>query len=234
MTGVQTCALPIFTASWDYTARVWDARTGQPLGEPLQHTNSVLNAQFSPDGLRVVTASADGTARVWDVPSVTPPAPDWLAGLAEGAVGKRLNERGLLEAVPADALNAVKARVSAAATKDPLSAWARWFLDDPGTRTISPYSSVTVPEYVRRRVAENTLESLLAVTRLNPTNGLAYARLAQAVLAEDPVKNPRRVGEADFFSRHALQWSPNDPEVNRLREEIVEAVGKLTSTRTPK
>jgi hypothetical protein len=56
----------VVTASDDYTARVWDAATGQPVGVPLQHKNSVNAAAFSPDGRRVVTASDDDTARVWD------------------------------------------------------------------------------------------------------------------------------------------------------------------------
>jgi WD40 repeat protein len=54
------------TASADNTARLWDALTGQPLGEPLKHEDSVCSAQFSPDGQRVVTASWDKSARVWD------------------------------------------------------------------------------------------------------------------------------------------------------------------------
>jgi hypothetical protein len=56
----------IVTASQDYTARVWDARTSLPVTPPLQHSNLVYSARFSPDGGRVVTACADGTARVWD------------------------------------------------------------------------------------------------------------------------------------------------------------------------
>ena len=57
----------IVTASHDKTARLWDAATGLPIGQPLKgHEGAVNSAAFSPDGMRVVTASDDGTARLWD------------------------------------------------------------------------------------------------------------------------------------------------------------------------
>ena len=50
----------IVTASADKTARVWDAETGKPIGEPLKgHDGIVCSAAFSPDGKRIVTASQD-------------------------------------------------------------------------------------------------------------------------------------------------------------------------------
>jgi hypothetical protein len=56
----------IVTASGN-VARVWDAATGAPLGEPLRgHEGPVMSASFSADGTRIVTASDDKTARVWD------------------------------------------------------------------------------------------------------------------------------------------------------------------------
>ena len=48
----------VVTASADGTARVWDTRSGQPLGEAIKHEREVWSAVFSPDGRRVVTASA--------------------------------------------------------------------------------------------------------------------------------------------------------------------------------
>ena len=56
----------IVTASYDHTARVWNAQTGEPLTEPLRHSEGVMSAQFSPDGKWIVTASLDNSARVWD------------------------------------------------------------------------------------------------------------------------------------------------------------------------
>jgi WD40 repeat protein len=53
------------TASWDMTARVWDAATGRALLTLKGHASGVHSVAWSPDGLRLATGSADGTAKVW-------------------------------------------------------------------------------------------------------------------------------------------------------------------------
>ena len=59
-------ARQIVTASYDTTARLWNAATGAGLNVLNGHTDAVYSASFSPDGKQIVTASIDGTARLWD------------------------------------------------------------------------------------------------------------------------------------------------------------------------
>jgi WD40 repeat protein/tetratricopeptide (TPR) repeat protein len=55
----------ILTASWDKTAKLWDANSGKLIAT-FTHQGPVNTAVFSPDGARIVTASADKTAKLWD------------------------------------------------------------------------------------------------------------------------------------------------------------------------
>jgi WD40 repeat protein/tetratricopeptide (TPR) repeat protein len=60
------------TGSGDGTARLWDAVTGRPIGQPMPHQSNVSSVAFSPDGRTALTGSGDGTARLWDAASGQP------------------------------------------------------------------------------------------------------------------------------------------------------------------
>ena len=59
----------IVTASFDHTARIWDAASGLLLAALDGHSAGLRGVAFSPDGSRIVTASYDHTSRVWDAAS---------------------------------------------------------------------------------------------------------------------------------------------------------------------
>jgi TPR repeat protein len=59
----------LVTASFDKTARIWDAKTGESLLVLAGHAGPVQSAGYSPDGARIVTSSLDKTARIWDANS---------------------------------------------------------------------------------------------------------------------------------------------------------------------
>lgn len=208
------------------SARVWDTRTGFLLTEPFKHNAFINSAEFSADGQWIITASSDGTARIWEVPDAIGLAPKWLSELAE-CVAQRRSTGLAEEPVPLIELSNLKDKMKKISSPDYYQRWADWFLADRTTRSISPSSRMSVPEFVRRRIEDNTLESLQESIRLSPANGWPFALLAQKVLEQDTKENPRRTGEADFYSRHAVELLPNDPEVRRIRAEVLERISKF-------
>jgi WD40 repeat protein/tRNA A-37 threonylcarbamoyl transferase component Bud32 len=237
--------LRVITVSIAGTLRAWDAQTGNALTEPPRPETEVpLALQLlrdppdllspgrarvlaSPDGLRVLTVSSNLT-RVWEMSFGPTPVPPWLPELAVSAVGKRLTGAAVPQRVPAAEFLKLKAQLRLASPANHYTRWAEWFCADRGTRTISPFSNITVPEYVQHRIQEDSLESLREAALLSPTNGLAFARLARAVVAQERHDNPHWLGEADFYSRHAARLSPNDTEVQEIRGEVEQAVKGAT------
>ena len=59
----------VLTGSYDKTARLWDASTGDLLRIFKAYCLSVTSVAFSPDGRSVLTGSVDKTARLWDATS---------------------------------------------------------------------------------------------------------------------------------------------------------------------
>jgi hypothetical protein len=119
-----------------------------------------MSARFSPDGKCIVTASFNKKARVWDVGPTPGKYPDWLIPLSEALAGEVLNTQTVLEETKLnrlETLNQIRQRLNQAKDDDDWVRWGRWLLGDRATRTISPFSRITVPDY-ENRTKENAAE----------------------------------------------------------------------------
>jgi hypothetical protein len=148
----------IVTLSVDGTFRLWDSATGYALAEPVQEVGGCGGIRFNHDGSRLVMGCA--ATRVWDLPPVDGSCPGWLLSLAEAISGERVNSQNLLERAESNhvsILNSVREQLQGSEPDDWVM-WGRWFLANPGTRTISPHSSMTLSEYVQYPIETNTPE----------------------------------------------------------------------------
>ena len=145
------------TASDDTTARVWDAASGRPLTEWLTHDARVATAKLSPDGQRLITASLGRSALIYEVPNAPLPVPDWLPQLAEALAGQRLTAEGTRQFLTLSNLWLLKGQSSNLAVTNFYGQWLHWFFEDRDTRTISPFSSLTLPAYHRQRIGDEAL-----------------------------------------------------------------------------
>ena len=98
--------------------------------------------------------------------------------------------------------------------------WGRWFFADISTRTISPFSKVTVPEWIERRFGEVNAQALAELEQFAISAGDAglLERVSQARPAVESAEEGKGLAEyrqANFaeaieWTRKALRQSGND------------------------
>jgi hypothetical protein len=157
---------------------VWDAESGEPVGQPLRHEGGVNAASFSADGRRIVTASHDGTARIWAASvELKGELPKWLIELAEVLGGQRFTEEGRLVASTKSIVE-LRKELLALKGEDFWTRFGRWFFTRGVDRTISPDSKITVREIIERCIEFGSKESLDEAERFAGGNDELLAKIA--------------------------------------------------------
>jgi hypothetical protein len=134
----------VLTASIDGTARVWEAATGKPIGEPLRHEKEVYSAAFSPDGRFVLTASRGGTARVWPWFKPLADSPKKLAASIEQITFRKIAQDGGPVWIPPETVLSGSQLIKSFG----------WFAEPTRTRKVWPGAMQTIPEFIVREIQD--------------------------------------------------------------------------------
>jgi WD40 repeat protein len=210
--------------TWGTTAIV-DSATGRLIADSRTDEFSWHAAHFSPDDCLLVEES--DPVRVWDV---APPGkgPAWLADLAEAVSGCVLTAAGTLEVLPdrGKRINAVRKQVATLPAEDRWAQVARWFLAEPGARTISPYSTVKVADYVKHR-EQGTFAKLKEVLAASPADPVAHANLGVKLLELSDSETYADV-QADNETLLATKLAPKNAAVWQARAKVLTGLKRPT------
>jgi hypothetical protein len=94
-----------------------------------------------------------------------------------------LSARNVLEPADQDRfqfISSLRKQLDQIQTPDDWTLWGRWLLADPAARTISPFATQPVSEYVENRLRENSIESLDEAEALSFGNTSVLRRIAEA------------------------------------------------------
>ncbi len=109
----------------EFSARVWDLGTGEPLTPMLQAHGRCFTASFNAAGTRFATGSIlDGKAAIWNFPIIDGPLPDAYIDFAEAIAGFRFNADGVLEQTPVSELETTR-RLVLSSSDGPGSQWMK-------------------------------------------------------------------------------------------------------------
>lgn len=220
----------VVTASADHTARIWDARVGLPVTRPLRHLDGVNAARFSPDGNRLVTIADDATARLWELPPRGALNAVFLAKLAEAITMERIEDDGSISLIPFSEIQSLRSNLLNTAESEPLRRFATWVMAERTTRTLTPVSTLTIPEYVGRLLAQEERGFVEEAVRVAPTNARALSRLA--LVSAQETENPRRMAEATLYFSRAVRFGLSFREAEHVGASLAELGIKTTNVVT--
>jgi WD40 repeat protein len=146
----------VATASRDQTARLWDAKSGEELRVAVRTKNQITTVAFSPNGSSLLVAG-DASVQIFDTPPHEAP-PGWVADLAEFAATQIRYNQDQQPDLPK--IRQLRIELLASQSKDPWAAFGRWYFSDSDVRPISPWSTVSLKQYVDSLIALGDRDSL--------------------------------------------------------------------------
>lgn len=119
------------------------------LGEVFTLPNIGRTLALNANGTRVAFSIGNGSTFVHDIaPLPATPVPEWFLKLAETYVSRRMSAQGTVEMLEHPGLQALKELMPADSDTE-WSRFAAWIFTHTGLRTMTPWSSLTLNDYMK-------------------------------------------------------------------------------------
>ncbi|HEY9139191.1 MAG TPA: WD40 repeat domain-containing protein [Terriglobus sp.] len=146
----------IFTRSRDKMVHLWSVANGEPVATPIQNVGDHSDVAFSPTEPKLLVAIDNAVEMVDVVPGET--APTWLADLADFEASRSRFDQAPVQ--NRETIETLRRAVLASNDPDRWSQFARWYFAVPQERTVSPWSGISLAQYVDELIQMNTPDSL--------------------------------------------------------------------------
>jgi WD40 repeat protein len=204
--------------------RVWDTDSLMPLSETIfgnditfgDTEESVLGGfALDHDGFLHLWASGENedsnkTELAFFVPA-EPEAPSWFSDFLEAVGGMRIGDGNALEFVALEKRNSDLLRIRKlprGGSSDSWISFAQWFLTDGESRTITPWSSENIRQYVDKRLGSHSVRLLMQAAYVCPSDPRIFEELSEVFSHENQEKADELAHHAQDL-RHGL-YSPTD------------------------
>jgi len=133
---------------------VGDVETRALIGQPYTASGSGEALALNHDGTRLVATVGEGETIVRDLPPMEHAlAPEWFLQFAEAYVSRRVTPLGAMEMLEHPGREALRTLIQG----NPQDEWTRlalWLLQHTGLRTLSPWSPLTLEDYLQQIPSE--------------------------------------------------------------------------------
>ena len=144
----------------DEVIQLHDGENGKLILSLPGHTGEIQDVLFNADN-EVISAAADNTVRIWKRPPKPGVAPDWVASDLIPAISNLVGaDDGSIQPIAPGAWWQAWQALQALPTDDTDSRslfehWYRWHQADPRLRSVAPFSTQTIPQWVEEIAAAN-------------------------------------------------------------------------------
>jgi WD40 repeat protein/tRNA A-37 threonylcarbamoyl transferase component Bud32 len=119
------------------------------MGQAFTLPNIGRTLTLNHDGTRVAFSIGNGSTFVHEIaPPALSPVPEWFLKLAETYVSRRMTAQGTVEMLEHPGLQALKELMPADSGNE-WSRFAAWIFTHTGLRTMTPWSSLTLDDYMK-------------------------------------------------------------------------------------